>query len=247
MNMKSGKQRSFDVVTDCKRRNSSRMNQIRHRAKQKDRLEHLTTSIHELKLNVQRFECSTFDCLRLVQYVKVQTAQIRLHIIQHFYQLFQCGVQNTSEQFAFFTTNIKNELILNGETIHRETFWNQLSLLSTLYSKVQYEVLHIDVCGLTHEILHLHAKLHLQLNRRVIQMLYPTIQDELVNELIGKWISVDLHQVFYFDGHYMTSISTDCDWIQAWRTLSPSYTHAWHITKDAKIDRYLYIHLSDTL
>lgn len=192
VSMKSGKNK---VDSETKRQKNCRLNQVRHRVKQKDKLEFLSTSIDELKLNVQRLEYSTMDFDKIVQQVKVQAAQSRLCVIEDLYQLFEFGMNDVPTQLAFVQSNMMQQVSLSGRVQARETFWNQMRMLSTLYSKVQFEICKIDVCGLTHEILHVTCKLHLQLNRTVIQMLYPNLNKEydMVEFLIGKWLSVDIH------------------------------------------------------
>lgn len=234
-------------TNDSKRRNEMRLNQIRHRRKQKDKFESLCNNIDTLKLNIRQLECSTVDFDQIVKHVKLDAARVRLKVVENLYALFEFGMGDVHQQLQFVNANMIDQVVLNGERKGRQLFWNQMRMLSTLYSNVQFEIVHVDVCGLTHEIIHVAARLHLQLNKTVMRMLYPCLnqQPAMVEFLDEKWMSVDLNQVYYFDGHYIQSINTDCDWISAWRKLSRSYTDVWTILRNANMDNCLFIHLND--
>lgn len=234
----------FDIVLDCKRRNSSRLNQTRHRAKRKQHFESLCTGNEQLAFNLRETVRSTLEFTKFVQCVQVKAARVRLGIIEHLYVLFEFGVLDVSKQMNFVTTCMKREILCNGENTGRETFWNQMVLLSHWYTGVRFEMVKVDVCGLTNEIVQVFEKVHLQLNQNVIRMLYPNLVDqyEMVEFLNEKWMVLDVSQVYYFDGHFIESICTNCNWIDASRPLCQSYTDIWRILQNANIDQHLYIH-----
>lgn len=235
---------SFDIILDCKRRNDSQRNQVRHRAKKKLYLEALDEGVEKLKREIRQLECSMMDFMPLLQSVKVQAAQVRLDIVEKMYVVYSAGEDIPR---MMMHACMKNEIILNGALKIRQEFWNQMLLLRALYGRVYYEVRHVDVCGLNHDIIHVAATLHLQLNRSVIQTLYPMLSNQykMVEFLIGKWMALDVHQVYTFEGHFIQTIDTNCDWLNAWRELCRNYTDVLMILNNAHIDTHLTIHLPD--
>lgn len=233
-----------NVVLDCARRNRLQKNQMRHQIKRKEYFESLNDSIDKMRKDNQQLQCSTIELNKLVHCVKVQAARARLDTILHFYVLFEFGILDTPDQLKFVNENIKLEVTLDEDKRGRKTFWNQMVLRSTLYTNVQFEIVKADVCGLTHEIIDVKAKVHLQLNRNVIQILYHNLQMQfdMAQFLVGKWMTLDVNQVYYFRGPKIQSISTHCNWINAWRDLCANYTDIWMILKNANIDQHLFIH-----
>lgn len=251
--MKAGKKQKKentldDIISDCNRRNSSQLNQIRFRAKQKQKFESLCSRIEYLQLENHTLQSSTSDFYILVQSVKVQAARARLDELDRLYTLFEFGMGDVAKQMEFVQDFLKSEIGLNGQLLSRHVYWNQFVLLSTLYSRVQFEIVKVDVCGLAFEIVHVMARVHLQLNRTVLRFLYPSLNDQLEMEefLVGKHMVVDLNQVYYFDGPLIQSINTDCDWVRAWRNFCTNYKDVWMILKNANIDQHFFIHLKDT-
>lgn len=241
---------AFDMIEDCKRRNNCRLNQIRHRAKQKDHLLALKNRMDQLHEDIQRLTSSNGDFSRLVEYVKDNAAQARYIVVRNWYTLFQFGMKDTiPAQFEFINVRLDREMRLNGEKKGREIFWNQMVLLSTLYSNIQFELGNIDIHGLTNDILHVTAKLFLQLNRNVIQTLYPSLQyqTEMIEFLHGRWMALGIHQIYHFDGQMITNIDTNCNWVDAWRPLCRNYQDVYTILKNANIDQHLFIHENELL
>lgn len=203
----------------------------------------LRFGIEQLKLGIRQLENSTNEFKQLVQCVKVEAGRARLDIVKQLYTLFEFGMGNIPKQFDFMNANIKNEVTFNGGKCGKQVFWNQMMMLTTLYTKLQFELIKIDFCGLTYEIMHVVAKVHLQVDRKVIVTLYPNLnkQYKMAQLLIGKWMTVNVNQVYYFDGRFIQSINTNCDWITAWRKLCPNYQDVNTIMKNANIDQHLFI------
>lgn len=244
---KNKRKSTFDVVYDCQRRNDNRLSQVRYSAKRKLKFEALCRGIQDLKLEIQSMQNSIMDFYPIVQSAQMQAACVRLSVLQDLYKLFQGGVRgnnaSTGSQVQFVHENLKPEIILNGNSVRRDIFWNQMVLLSALYPN--FQVIKVDVCGLTHEIINVTGKVHFQLNRNVMRWLYPSLKHKLnmVDFLDGKWMTPDIHQIYYFEGPYIQSIDTHCDWLNAWRPLCRSYKDVRMILHNANINQHLFIHV----
>lgn len=237
---------TFDAVSDCTRRNDSRLAQSQYRAKIKKRFEGLQHSFDRLQLKIEQYESSAEGMYQLVHYVKGHAAQVRWEVVRRLYRIFEFGIgEKVSKQFEFMHANLIEKVCFNGGRMGKHVFWNQLMMLTTLYTKVQFEMVNMDVFGMNHDIIHVVAKVHLQLNEKVILLLYPSLnkQDKMLAFLIGKWMSVQLNQVYYFEGPFIQRIDTNCDWLHAWRLLCRSYKDVSMILKNSNMDNHLFMHL----
>lgn len=209
----------------------------------------LCIRIDQLQLNIQTLQYSIIDFGHIVENIKVKAARARLDVLE---KLFDFGQSNSSftclhkkTQFTKFMKENVNA-VWNGSTVGRYLFARQTKLFDRLYPNTKFEMVNVDVCGLTFDIVHVTLKLHLRLNRISLEVLYPNWKVHPMEGLIGTWMMVELYQVYYFDGHFIQRIDTTCDWVNAWRRICTSASDVHYMMKNANIDEHLQLHLTNT-